>query len=46
VEVGVKNRAWVLSCLLLAGCDAPDTDHRTLYAAVLSNTPDQEEKAP
>jgi hypothetical protein len=42
----MKNRAWVLSCLLLAGCDAPDSDHRKLYAAVLNNIPDQEEEAP
>ena len=24
----MKNRAWVLSCLLLAGCDRPDTEQQ------------------
>jgi hypothetical protein len=39
----MKSRAWVLSCLILAGYDAQAT---TLYAAVLNNTADKEEEAP
>jgi hypothetical protein len=26
----MKNRAWVLSCLLLAGCEAPDTERQRM----------------